>query len=147
MLHFCPTTPVILIGLKSDLRHKRNCIELLRTQGLTPVSHEQGQQTAQKMGAYYMECSSKEMDGVEDIFDRAIEIAVGDEYKLQLQQQAAAAAASRKHNGRMGGSAATHSNVISSTTSAHATTSSGSNSAMAMVVPPKKKKNRSCKIL
>lgn len=147
VLHFCPTTPVILIGLKSDLRHKRNCIELLRTQGLTPVSYEQGKQTAQKMGAYYMECSSKEMDGVEDIFDRAIEIAVGDGYKLQLQQQAAAAATNRKHNGRMGGAATAHSNVISSTTSAHATTLSGSNSAMAMAVPPKKKKNRSCKIL
>ena len=81
VLHFCPTTPVILLGLKSDLRHKRNCIELLRTQGLTPVTVEQGQSVARRMGATYMECSSKEMTGVEDIFDRAITIAVGDAYK------------------------------------------------------------------
>ena len=33
------------------------------------------------MNATYMECSSKEMTGVEDIFDKAITIAVGDEYK------------------------------------------------------------------
>lgn len=32
------------------------------------------------MGAVYMECSSKEMNGVEDIFDKAITMAVGDEH-------------------------------------------------------------------
>ena len=58
VLHFCPTTPIILCGLKSDLRHKRTCIELLKTQGLTPVTQQQGKQVAQKMGALYMECSS-----------------------------------------------------------------------------------------
>ena len=36
VLHFCPTTPLILVGLKSDLRTKRTCIDLLKTQGLTP---------------------------------------------------------------------------------------------------------------
>jgi Ras homolog gene family, member A len=33
------------------------------------------------MGATYMECSSKHMTGVDEIFDTAITIAVGDEYK------------------------------------------------------------------
>ncbi|KAI7639901.1 GTP-binding protein, partial [Hortaea werneckii] len=75
VLHFCPTTPIILCGLKSDLRHKRTCIELLKTQGLTPVTQQQGKQVAQKMGALYMECSSKEMSGVHEIFDTAIDIA------------------------------------------------------------------------
>lgn len=85
VLHFCPTTPIILLGLKSDLRHKRTCIELLKTQGLTPVTPEQGRAVANKMGAEYMECSSKEMDGVEEIFDRAVTLAVGDEYKERPQ--------------------------------------------------------------
>ncbi|KAF2217300.1 hypothetical protein CERZMDRAFT_109056 [Cercospora zeae-maydis SCOH1-5] len=76
VLHFCPTTPIILCGLKSDLRHKRTCIELLKTQGLTPVTKEQGKTVAQKMGALYMECSSKEATGVQEIFDTAIDIAV-----------------------------------------------------------------------
>lgn len=71
----------MLLGLKSDLRNKRSCIELLKTQGLTPVTPEQGRAVAQKMGALYMECSSKEQDGVEEIFDRAVTEAVGDEYK------------------------------------------------------------------
>lgn len=71
----------MLLGLKSDLRNKKNCIELLKTQGLTPVTPEQGRAVAQKMGAHYMECSSKEQDGVEEIFDAAVTMAVGDEYK------------------------------------------------------------------
>jgi len=71
----------MLLGLKSDLRNKKNCIELLKTQGLTPVTPDQARVVAKKMGAMYMECSSKEQDGVEDIFDMAVTMAVGDEYK------------------------------------------------------------------
>jgi len=75
--HFCPTTPLILVGLKSDLRNNRNATELLRTQGLTPVTQQQGQTVAQRMGARYVECSSKTMTGVEDVFDLAVNMAVG----------------------------------------------------------------------
>ena len=89
VLHFCPTTPMMLVGLKSDLRNKRNCIELLKTQGLTPVTPEQGRTVAKKMGATYMECSSKEQDGVEEIFDAAVTMAVGDEYKEPVQPDGA----------------------------------------------------------
>lgn len=70
-------TPMILVGLKSDLRTKRTCIELLRTQGLTPVTPEQGQAVAQRMGAAYVECSSKEMRGVDEVFELAVNTAVG----------------------------------------------------------------------
>ncbi|KAJ9193628.1 hypothetical protein DTO166G4_2730 [Paecilomyces variotii] len=77
VLHFCPTTPLILVGLKSDLRTKRTCIELLKTQGLTPVTPEQGRAVAQRMGAKYVECSSKEMRGVDEVFQLAVNTAVG----------------------------------------------------------------------
>jgi Ras family protein A len=76
----------MLLGLKSDLRNKKNCIELLKTQGLTPVTPEQGRAVAKKMDALYMECSSKEQDGVEEIFDLAVTMAVGDEYKTPEQR-------------------------------------------------------------
>ncbi|KAI2632470.1 ras-domain-containing protein [Hypomontagnella submonticulosa] len=79
VLHFCPYTPLILVGLKSDLRHKKTCIEMLKTQGLTPVTSEQGMAVAKKMGAQYMECSSKEMTGVDEIFDRAIQTVVAND--------------------------------------------------------------------
>ncbi|OTB01018.1 hypothetical protein M426DRAFT_64818 [Hypoxylon sp. CI-4A] len=90
VLHFCPYTPLILVGLKSDLRHKKTCIEMLKTQGLTPVSTEQGMAVAKKMGAQYMECSSKEMTGVDEIFDRAIQTVVAnDRRNLEVAMAAA----------------------------------------------------------
>lgn len=67
------------MGLKSDLRTKRTCIDLLKTQGLTPVTPEQGQSVAHKMGATYFECSSKEMRGVDEVFELAVNTAVAAE--------------------------------------------------------------------
>ena len=60
---------------------------MLKTQGLTPVTTDQGLVVAQKMGAQYMECSSKEMKGVEEIFERAILTVVANDRKT-LEQQA-----------------------------------------------------------
>ncbi|KAI4284550.1 MAG: hypothetical protein L6R38_001316 [Xanthoria sp. 2 TBL-2021] len=87
VLHFCPTTPLILVGLKSDLRTKRVCIDLLKTQGLTPVTPEQGQRVARQMGAVYVECSSKEMKGVDDVFELAVNTAVGQEIASKQQRR------------------------------------------------------------
>ena len=74
-----PQPPVILVGLKSDLRNNKNCIDLLRAQGHTPVTREQGQAVADRMSATYMECSSRTMAGVEDIFSQAIYITCEDD--------------------------------------------------------------------
>jgi Ras homolog gene family, member A len=79
VLHFCPTTPIILCGLKSDLRNNNTCINLLKAQGLAPITPEQGRAVATRMGAVYMECSAKERIGVEDIFDSAIVLATDQE--------------------------------------------------------------------
>ena len=54
---------------------------MLKTQGLTPVTTEQGMNVAKKMNAQYMECSSKEMVGVDDIFNRAILTVVANDRK------------------------------------------------------------------
>ncbi|KAK3172383.1 hypothetical protein OEA41_005704 [Lepraria neglecta] len=87
VLHFCPTTPLILVGLKSDLRNKRTCIDMLKTQGLTPVTPEQGQNVAKQMNATYVECSSKEMFGVHEIFELAVDTVVGQEIRMKEQRQ------------------------------------------------------------
>ena len=79
VLHFCPYTPLVLVGLKKDLRTKKSCIDLLRTQGLTPVTRDQAEVVAKKMKAKYMECSSKEMIGVDEIFQEAIDIVVAND--------------------------------------------------------------------
>lgn len=62
---------------------RKACIDLLKTQGLTPVTQEQGQKVAKQMGATYVECSSKEMRGVQEIFDLAMDTAIGYELKLR----------------------------------------------------------------
>ncbi|KAL8792103.1 MAG: hypothetical protein Q9195_005278 [Heterodermia aff. obscurata] len=86
VLHFCPTTPLILVGLKSDLRTKRSCIDLLKSQGLTPVTPEQGQAVARRMGAIYVECSSKETEGVDEVFELAVNTAVGQEIERKERE-------------------------------------------------------------
>ncbi|KAJ9149945.1 GTP-binding protein rhoC [Pleurostoma richardsiae] len=98
VLHFCPYTPLFLVGLKSDLRYKKTCIDMLKTQGLTPVTTEQGLAVAQKMGAQYMECSSKEMKGVDEVFERALLTVVAND-RRNLEMQAAPGGAGVSSNG------------------------------------------------
>ena len=123
-MHFCPYTPLVLVGLKSDLRFKKTCIDMLKTQGLTPVTTDQGMAVAKKMNAQYMECSSKEMKGVDEIFERAILTVVANDRKTVEAQQAAAASSSGGGSRPSGGGA----------------------SGIPGVGVPKKKK-RSCKLL
>lgn len=95
------------MGLKSDLRYKKTCIDMLKTQGLTPVTTEQGIAVANKMGAQYMECSSKEMKGVEEIFEQAILTVVAGDRKnaeLSMQQQTSSGGGSGGRTSRAGGS-------------------------------------------
>ncbi|KAI1492386.1 GTP-binding protein rho4 [Biscogniauxia mediterranea] len=104
VLHFCPYTPLILVGLKSDLRSKKTCVEMLKTQGLTPVTMDQGMAVAKKMGAQYMECSSKEMSGVDDIFDRAIHtVVINDKRNLEAAMAAAPHSSGSGHGGHKEG--------------------------------------------
>ena len=100
MLHFCPTTPIVLVGLKSDLRTKRTCIELLKTQGLTPITPEQGENVAQRMGASYAECSSKEMRGVDEVFSKAVDQVISIEEQGWSAQQAPGRGGRNSRNNR-----------------------------------------------
>ncbi|SPO03857.1 probable RHO1 protein [Cephalotrichum gorgonifer] len=107
VLHFCPYTPLYLVGLKSDLRYKRTCIDMLKTQGLTPVTTEQGLAVSRKMGAQYMECSSKEMQGVDEIFEQAIlSVVANDRRNLEAQMSAPSGGKGSGGGAGIGGSAA-----------------------------------------
>ncbi|KAB8269775.1 Rho GTPase Rho4 [Aspergillus minisclerotigenes] len=99
VLHFCPTTPIILVGLKSDLRNKRTCIELLKTQGLTPVTPEQGQSVARRMNASYIECSSKEMRGVDGVFEMAVDTVVSAEEQFSWNNRQSHSASGKATGG------------------------------------------------
>ncbi|KAI9357642.1 P-loop containing nucleoside triphosphate hydrolase protein [Zopfochytrium polystomum] len=75
--HYCPRRPVILVGCKKDLRHDAQVIEGLRRSGKSPVTFEQGQAVAAKIGAHrYLECSARTREGVLELFEHATRAAL-----------------------------------------------------------------------
>ena len=65
--HHKPTTPIILVGTKSDLRQDPNI------KAKNKVSHSEGKKLAKSIGAKaYVECSARTLENVKDAFDEAI---------------------------------------------------------------------------
>ncbi|KAI0531531.1 ras-domain-containing protein [Xylaria digitata] len=72
VLHFCPKTPYILIGLQKDLRFDPETLEDLERWNQKPVSPEEGENIRKKIGAFsYIECSVKTLEGIEEVFSTA----------------------------------------------------------------------------
>eukprot|EP00732_Lithocolla_globosa_P001054 Lithocolla_globosa_v1_NODE_461_length_3991_cov_15.658283.p2 type:complete len:289 gc:universal NODE_461_length_3991_cov_15.658283:2769-3635(+) len=65
ILHFLPTTPVILVCMKTDLRNR------LQTNAGEMVTTTQGVGMANDLGYHYMECSSKDKVGVQETIELA----------------------------------------------------------------------------
>lgn len=77
VLHFCQGVPIILVGCKTDLRHDPKTIEELKRTSQRPVTTEEGQAVAQKIGAQkYLECSAKTQQGVREVFEHATRAAL-----------------------------------------------------------------------
>jgi len=70
--HFCKDLPILLIGLKKDLRDDPNAKEPLEKRLEQAVSFNQGLAISKKINAYrYLECSAKMVDGVKEVFETA----------------------------------------------------------------------------
>ncbi|KAF5102467.1 hypothetical protein D0Z00_000394 [Geotrichum galactomycetum] len=77
VLHFCQGVPIILVGCKTDLRNDDKTIEELKRTSQRPVTTDEGQAVAQKIGALkYLECSAKTGDGVKEVFEHATRAAL-----------------------------------------------------------------------
>ncbi|KAF9889108.1 Rho GTPase [Aspergillus nanangensis] len=73
----CPRVPIILVGLKKDLREDPLAIEEMRKKSLRFVTAKEGSETATQIGARkYLECSSLTGEGVDDVFEAATRAAL-----------------------------------------------------------------------
>eukprot|EP01099_Mayorella_cantabrigiensis_P004302 TRINITY_DN3222_c0_g1_i1.p1 TRINITY_DN3222_c0_g1~~TRINITY_DN3222_c0_g1_i1.p1 ORF type:complete len:201 (-),score=25.20 TRINITY_DN3222_c0_g1_i1:38-640(-) len=76
LLHYCPKTPVVIVGMKIDLREDPQTLDLLAQKKMQVVSAEQGNKVAKDLSRYvrvkYMECSSLKQQGVRQVFEDAV---------------------------------------------------------------------------
>ncbi|KAI5097815.1 ras-related C3 botulinum toxin substrate 2, partial [Silurus meridionalis] len=71
--HHCPSTPIILVGTKLDLRDEKETIEKLKEKKLAPITYPQGLALAKEIDAVkYLECSALTQRGLKTVFDEAI---------------------------------------------------------------------------
>ena len=71
--YFSPMAPIVLVGLKIDLRDDKRTLKELEKERTQLISYEAGMQMAEKIGAYkYVECSAKTRKGLKDAIDTAI---------------------------------------------------------------------------
>lgn len=87
--HFCPTTPVILVGTKLDLRSNVEAKQQLRDLGKSPVLYSDGLELKARFNAAdYVECSAKTSKGVAEVFDAAIRAVFEMEKKVKASRKA-----------------------------------------------------------
>lgn len=76
-IRLCAGVPIILVGLKKDLREDPVAIEEMRKKSLRFVTTHDGEQAAREIGAKrYLECSSLSGEGVDDVFEAATRAAL-----------------------------------------------------------------------
>ena len=76
--HHCPQTPIVLAGLKLDLRKNRQSTENHWLKVDPFISNVEGEKLAKDLGCYgYHECSAKKNHGVNTLFEKiALEAAI-----------------------------------------------------------------------
>lgn len=73
----CPGTPIVLVGLKTDLRDDPDAIEDMRRKSLRFVESAAGERIARQIGAKrYIECSALTGSNVDKVFEVATRAAL-----------------------------------------------------------------------
>ncbi|RIB21133.1 cell division control protein 42 [Gigaspora rosea] len=71
--HHSPGIPCLIVGTHIEKRDDPLVIEKLSRQKMRPITLEQGENLAQKLGAVkYVECSARTQKGLKNVFDEAI---------------------------------------------------------------------------
>lgn len=87
--HYLPGMPTLLVGLKTDLRDSGqkdpHAVEF------EPIPASEGEELAKKIGARYLEASSKENKGVKEVFETAISMVWHQRHPDQAPKHPAAA--------------------------------------------------------
>jgi len=74
----CPSTPIIIVGTKIDLREDKLVIERLNQFHKAPITYTQGMRLASEVGALkYVECSALTQAGLKNVFDESIKVVLG----------------------------------------------------------------------
>ena len=72
-----PNTPILLVGTQSDLRQNQQKLEELQKRKLKPVSQDTALKLAEELKIVtYKECSAVTQEGLKEVFDEAIMIAL-----------------------------------------------------------------------
>jgi len=75
---FCPESPILLVGTKSDLSTDENTLRMLQKQNLAPVARDVAEKLVAELKiSGYLECSGLTQAGVKVVFDEASRLAVG----------------------------------------------------------------------
>ena len=73
---YCPKAKRILVGTKKDERDNKELIERLANHGERLATYEEGEELSKEIKAEcYLECSTVTGEGVEDVFNKAAEVA------------------------------------------------------------------------
>ncbi|NXD31678.1 RHBT1 protein, partial [Spelaeornis formosus] len=89
--HFCPRTPIVLVGCQLDLRYadldavnraRRPLAKPIKPSDILPP--ERGHEVAQELGVPYYETSVVAQFGIKDVFDNAIRAALVSRRHLQF---------------------------------------------------------------
>jgi len=73
----CPNVPIILVGLKKDLREDPEAQEEMRKKSWKFSNYKEGNDMKELIGARkYLECSSLTGEGVDDVFEAATRAAM-----------------------------------------------------------------------
>jgi Ras-related C3 botulinum toxin substrate 1 len=88
--HYCPKTPLLLVGTKIDLRDSHAFVATLRDRGWSAITYEQGLAKAKEINAHkYMECSGLTQKGLKELFTEAIRVVIyppGQEKKKKIKK-------------------------------------------------------------